>query len=85
MRARQFFTILEHGRKLHRMETYAILGDLCDVMLATYSFEAYKDVRKELRERAFGPVQRKPLDMKDDKTALIIARALHAATPKGVH
>jgi len=81
MRASLFFRVLNRGRTVYARERSSFLAELCDVATVTANLENHKIFSKHYRERAFGKKKSKALDLKDEKTAHILASAFWASSP----
>lgn len=66
-------------------EKNIFLSELVDVVVASQGGENHKIMKKHFAERAFGKPKVKALDLKDEKTAHILASAFWASSPIGRH
>ena len=81
MRATLFFKTMRHGRKIYSAERNTFMADLCNVATIPLSLENHKTFSKMYLERVYGAARRKALDLKDEKTAHILAGAFWASSP----
>jgi hypothetical protein len=81
MDASHFFLTLKHARKQHRAERNMFLLDMCDVATIPLNIANHKLFKEHFRKSAYPNVvkKRKQLPIDDDRTAQIVAAALHSA------
>lgn len=83
MRAVLFFRVLNRGRKVYETERNAFILDLCNVATIPVNIKNHETFSKHYRERAFGKKKVKALDLRDEKTAHILASAFWSSSPLG--
>lgn len=81
MRAALFFKVLNSARKLHARERSAFIIDLCNVATIPVNLKNHEIFTKHYRERIFGKKKSKALNLRDEKTAHILAGAFWASSP----
>jgi hypothetical protein len=83
MRAKLFFSVLGHGRKMFERRHNMTMLDLCDVSTAASSSKNFESVRKHFIDR-INPRKRRVYDTKDIRTAHVMAGMMRSVLPKGV-
>jgi hypothetical protein len=81
MRATLFFKVLNAAREKHAKEKCAFLAEICNVATIPLNFKNHEIFAKHYRELAYGKPKRRALDIKDEKTAHILASAFWASSP----
>lgn len=81
MRAGAFFKVLKKGKEIHAREKNSLVASICDAATIPLNFKNYETFGKYYREMAYGKPKRRALDLKDDKTAAIIASAFWSSSP----
>lgn len=81
MRARLFFRVMNHGRKIYFRERSIFIAELCDAATIPLSLKNHDIMKKHYIERAFGKPKRRGMDLKDPNTIRILDAAFRAAAP----
>ncbi len=81
MRASLFFRVLKSGRTIYTKDRNSFVLDLCNVATIPINIKNHKTFTEHYRERVYGKKKSRALDLRDEKTAHILASAFWASSP----